>query len=110
MNPGKLDRLISIQELTTSVDSYGGHTNTFNNPVLTPAHMSIQGGGRKQSGLSGYEYNIVFTIRYKSGITPETHRIQYDGQKYDILVVMEMSRRQWLKIVCKRTTHQNDAV
>lgn len=99
---GKLDRTITIQELTQGVGSeYGEPTETWTTWATVWANVYC-GGGREfeQARQITAEIDTQFQIRYITGLLP-TMRIVYDGRYYDIHRIDEVGRRNRWNIWAK---------
>jgi len=95
---GDLDRRIEIYSQTTAVDTFGERVES---DVLlytywasvTPVSGSEKIEGKKPTATS----QIMFTIRYKGGLT-EKMTIRWDSQVYQIISIEEVDRRRYLNI------------
>lgn len=85
LEPGKLDRRITIQARTNSRDDEGSPVTTFADEEVVWAEKvsetSIE-ARRLLSTRSGA--TIVFRIRYRSSLT-SNHRLYFEGRYYDIV-------------------------
>jgi SPP1 family predicted phage head-tail adaptor len=101
MNPGKLDRLITIQALTESRDAGGGIVQTYTTEAQVWAARADAGGREFRSfGQLSAEVNAVFTIRAYSGLTTK-HRIVDSGYRYDIAYVQPIDRSGYQTVQAK---------
>ncbi|MEH6477723.1 MAG: phage head closure protein [Sneathiella sp.] len=101
MQAGKLDRRITVQELTSTPDSFGGAVETWE--TLAPIWAGVQeGSGREYFAAArvNSEVSAVFETRYRSDLT-SANRISYNGKFYNILSVSEIGRRKGLLISAK---------
>lgn len=93
MNPGKLDRRITIQARTTTRGASGGVVVSFADDATVWAQKVDSNGREMQAaGALRAEAELVLRIRYRSTLTTQ-HRIYYGGQYYDILQINEEGRR-----------------
>jgi SPP1 family predicted phage head-tail adaptor len=102
---GKLDRRITIQQLTKGVgEDYGEPTETWSDWVTVWANV-YSGAGREfeQARQVNAEIDTQFQIRWRPGILA-TMRILYDGRYYDIQRIQEVGRRDRLNIWTKART------
>lgn len=101
IDPGKFDRLITIQSATAARSATGDEVLTWATYKQAWA-QKMDVGGRERFvpvGRQG-EVNAVFRMHYTSGVLPAM-RVSYDGQLYDILYANEIGRRQYLELRCK---------
>jgi len=99
---GRMDRRITIQELTQGVGAeYGEPTETWADFATVWANV-YNGGGHEfeQARQITAEIDTQFQIRYMPGIT-NTMRISYEGRLYDIHRIDEVGRRRRLNLWCK---------
>lgn len=103
INPGQLDRRITIQSRTTA-------PNEFNEPVETWATLAdvwakvdypVTGSDEKTDGVNVTTTRVVFTVRHLSGVG-FTDRIQYDSEVYDIERISELGRKSYLELTAER--------
>lgn len=99
---GKLDRRITIQQLTQSQGSdYGNPTKTWSDWLETYANVYFGGGREFEAARQiNAEVDTQFQIRWTTGLSA-TMRILYDGVYYDIHRIQEVGRRQRLNIWAK---------
>jgi len=104
MNAGTLDRLISIQALTTSQDEYGGVTETWTELAQVWARwLPGAGSERFAAGSVHAETQGRFHIRWRADVTPQ-HRVAWDNKSWEILDVTEIDRRDGLELRVKAAT------
>lgn len=99
---GKLDRLITIQELTQGKGTrYGEPTETWTDWATVWANV-YSGGGREFEAARQItaELDTQFQIRWLSGLKP-TMRILYEDRVYEILRIQEVNRRERLNVWTK---------
>ncbi|MCA6124564.1 phage head closure protein [Bradyrhizobium sp. WSM 1704] len=103
MRAGDLDRLIEIQQCTTTV-------NEFRTPVETWSPFATMRAKLMQISVSDTENAsrgntsdavLVFRTRWLDGLTLE-HRVAYQGATYTIRNLKELSRRVGWDIRCER--------
>lgn len=101
MNPGKLDRRITIQSRAITRDELGAAIGTYADWRTVSAAKEDRGGS--ESGLAESirgQTTTVFKIRYLAGLTL-AHRIVYAGAPFDIVSVQEIGRRQYQTVICR---------
>ena len=93
MNPGRLDRKVTIQARTASRDDEGSPVVSYATEATVPCER-VQYAGTQgvRSGAVRAEATLVLRIRYRSTLT-EKHRLQFEGRTYDILSIDEEGRR-----------------
>lgn len=90
MNPGKLNRRITIQSRTVTKDGAGGKIETWADVFDCWAELVKTTGKEGTAADSDRPSNEkTFRIRWKSGIEADTHRILYKLAFYDISEVVE---------------------
>lgn len=100
MRAGKLDRIITIQRLTSTVDQYGQVLETWADLATVRAQL-IQ--ATTEEFMKGWgastEAATAFRIRHMDGITP-ADRVTYQGRAYDLKEIKEIGRRDALELRC----------
>jgi SPP1 family predicted phage head-tail adaptor len=98
---GNLDRCITLQDYTTVQNEYGEKSQTWTTTATTRAWVRYKSGGESVFATKEtMTADLIFTIRYRSGITTKT-RIVYGGFNYDILHIAETGRKKYLDITAK---------
>lgn len=99
MNSSRLDRLITIEQPSNSVDDFGG------NGLTTWASIG-RVWAKMETGLSSESvaadrvessYPVRWTIRYTTTID-ETMRVSYDGKYFHIKGIREITRRHLMEL------------
>jgi SPP1 family predicted phage head-tail adaptor len=108
IDPGKMDRLITIQQETADSppqDATGEPSASWTTYAQHWAQKFDVGGKERwlPSGRQA-EVNTVFRIYYDSGVT-HAMRISLDSVTYDIQYINEIGRREGLEI---RATARRD--
>lgn len=100
MRAGKLDKAITIQRFTSTVDAYGTVTENWTDlaPVKAQVIQSSTEEFMRAWGTSS-EPVIVFRIRYREDITL-ADRIQHGDQHFDIKEIKDLGRRVGLELRC----------
>lgn len=104
MNPGLLDRLITIQTPTVATDEYGSTgESSWSTLVQCWARVQPQGASESvQADKRQTQGNTLFTIYYRSGVN-NRGRIVYNSENYNITDVQEVGYRQYLQITGELT-------
>jgi len=107
MNPGTLDRRITIQKRTITRDSFGDAVESWADwRTSIPARQIYRSGG-ESFGASEQRVatrTVVFRIRYLSlgdVLDPAAYRITFGGQVYDVRAIEEFGRRAYLDLVAE---------
>ena len=102
MEAGKLNRRITIQRKTVTPDSYNQPIETWKDEFSIWAQV-ISSGGREYYAAQKLNASteIVFSIRYTTGVTP-TDRIKYGSRVFEILSVNDVDgMREELRVSTK---------
>ncbi len=101
MRAGKLDRTITIQSFTNTVNEYGTPIMTWND-VATLRAQIVQSSTEEFIRAGAVDETvIIFRTRYLSGVT-NADRIAYDGSTFNLKEVKEIGRRKGLELRCVR--------
>lgn len=93
MNPGLLDRLITVQALTETRDAAGGVVSSYTSLEPQIYARRVDRGGRefRTSSALNAEVTSIFTIRSYTGLTSK-HRFVDGGITYDLVYVQQPQR------------------
>lgn len=101
MRAGKLDRTITIQAFTSTVDDYGTPTEALTN-FATVRAQKVEASTEEY--LRGYGETdatvIIFRIRWLSDVTTD-HRVVHEGRNLNIRETKEIGRRKGLELRCE---------
>ena len=99
MNPGKLDRRITIQHRQLSKDSAGGRVETWVDSAKVWAQVISQTANEAITADADRSTDDrQFRIRHMAGIASGTHRIFYQLRFYDITGIEQEGRRDFLLV------------
>lgn len=101
MEPGRLDRRITILQRTTAVDDWNQSTDTYQ--TLVEVWAEVRDPGAREREESDQRVTVrakTFTIRHRSDVTT-LHRISYDGDTYMITGLAEIGRKEGLRITAE---------
>lgn len=99
---GKLDRRIVLQDYTTSRTTYGEETKTYSDTATIWAALRFGSGNERMvADKSTVVGDVIFTIRFRSGITEKT-RISWDGNYWDIQHIAYLGRRQYIDLIATK--------
>lgn len=104
IDPGKLDRRITLQRRTTAANAYSEPIETWTNLATVWASIDypLTGSGETfQDAINQAATSVIFTIRYRADVG-FIERINYGGDTYDIERVSELGRNNHLQIHAKR--------
>lgn len=108
MNPGLLNRRITILRPTRSASELGAPVETWTTEATVWARYQVDKGGEKYTGAEELaRREVTFTIRHRSGITPSM-RIQFAGQLYNINAVLELGLNEFLQLPSTTIEEGND--
>ena len=102
MKAGELDRKITIERASTTIDEYGTAQETWSPVAIMRAEL-VQSAVTDTTHESGAltESTLTFRTRYLAGLTP-ADRISYEGATYRIKRFVEIGRRRGLEIAVER--------
>lgn len=102
VNPGRMDRKLTVQRRTLAKDAAGGRVETWVDAydcwaeaVRTKQNETIAGDADRNIE------DRQFRIRYRADIASGTHRIFYQLCFYDITAIDEEGRRDRLLLTCR---------
>lgn len=98
MRAGKLDRIITIERQTETVQPSGSVVSAWTAIATTRAEIVKASADEFLTGFGEAERGTtIFRIRYSAGITT-ADRIMFDGIAHDIKEIVEIGRRRALEI------------
>lgn len=101
MNPGKMDRKLTIQARTLSQDGTGGRVETWADAYDVWAELIEMRAAEMVAAQSERTHALMkFRIRWKA-IAAGTHRILYRLKFYNILSIVEDGRNDRLVLTCE---------
>ena len=98
MEPGRLDRRITILRRGTSTDNWNQKANAYT--LLATVWAEVRDPGAQEREEADQRVTVitkVFTIRFRDDFKT-THRIQYDSDTYHITAIAEIGRQEGLRI------------
>jgi SPP1 family predicted phage head-tail adaptor len=98
---GELDRRITIQEFSESVDTYGQRVKSFSTLATVWSKVVERIGSESENGdMISSTKKVEFTIRFRTDINEEM-RIVYNNEVYKILTIQnDDARKAYLRLVC----------
>lgn len=104
MNPGKLDRRITIQKRTLTRGDTGARVESWADDYKLWAEKLDQRAAEKILGRAEKTENILaFRVRHCDSMDSTTNRVSYRGAVYDINSMIEEGIKRWLVIECANT-------
>ena len=98
MEPGRLDRRISILQRSTGTDAWNQNLGSYVQVLEVWAEVRDQGAKEREEADQRVTVNPkIFTIRYRSEVSTK-HRISYDGDIYQITGITEIGRKEGQRI------------
>lgn len=105
MRAGPKDRRINLEVKTSGRDAVGGATDTWS-PVRQLWAQRQEGSVVAERFANQQTYATVTTV-FKTGyfpayrdISPDTHRIVFDGRIYNIMGALELGRKDGVELLC----------
>lgn len=102
MRAGRLDSFITIQQLTSTRDPvFGSEVQTWSTLTQVWAEVrDLSGREFTQARQTGTQITTEITIRHRTDVTPK-QRILDDGRTLEISNVMQIGRREGLRLMCE---------
>jgi head-tail adaptor len=104
---GKLDRTISIESVSETIDTFGAPVDvwtvigTYRAELVVEAHGSVVSNTVKEDGsVDSVESIFTFRTRWINGLTV-ADRLQYNSEEFDIIGLIEIPRRRGWEIKCR---------
>lgn len=99
MRAGRLNRRITIQQVTETQDTYNAITRTWATYKTVWAEV-VPKSGREylNQAETVTQSDVLFRIRFITGVTTKM-RISYDSNIYDIQSISEIGYKEGLEII-----------
>lgn len=106
MNPGDLDRRLTIQTMTVSRDAYGAAIESWSTLATVWASLDPLSGNESfaSDNILTQSTHLV-EMRYRSDVSAE-ERVVHNNWVYDIRYVAEIGRREGLRLLVRWTGEQ----
>jgi SPP1 family predicted phage head-tail adaptor len=103
MNPGMLRSRIIIEEKAIADNGFGGHSETWSTLATVWAKVEHLSGRELQMAQQvAPEISDEVTMRYRSGLSTTTNRINYAGQHLNIRDIKDLDNmHRWLYLKCE---------
>jgi SPP1 family predicted phage head-tail adaptor len=107
MNPGELNKIITIQSRASTTDAFGGTIYTWSTFATVWAKVSpLKGREMIAAQAAQSEVTTRIKTRWISGVTTGM-RIVYDGQNFDIISAIDPNEaHEELQIMAKTGTSE----
>jgi SPP1 family predicted phage head-tail adaptor len=109
MNAGLMDELVSVQNYTETIDTNTGEKlPSWSEYATAWARVQEQQTGSEEVNADRRENKqiVTFTCRYNANFSVND-RIVWQGNKYNIIAVMDIERRMYTKLHTE-ITYYND--
>ena len=104
MNPGKLDRRITLQSRTDTRGTSGSAVESWSDlPTISAERVKTDAREFRAAAARHAEITELFRIRYRAGITSGGNRVVFEGRSHDILGIIEEGRRESQLVSCRYT-------
>lgn len=100
MRSGKLDRSITVQSFTSTVNDYGTPVSTWVDVATVRAQIIQSSTEEFLTGGANDETVIIFRTRYFEGVNTSS-QVLYEGQTFNVREVKEIGRRKGLDLRCE---------
>jgi SPP1 family predicted phage head-tail adaptor len=101
MRAGRLNRRITIEQPTISLDSHNEPVESWTSFAARWAEVKFRRGSEYFTASQELaQAEVVFRIRYLAGMTKKM-RVLYDSQYYDIMAVAEIGYREVTEIYAR---------
>ncbi len=98
MQIGQLDRAITIQQFTATVDGAGQEVKAWTTLAIVWARVRPQRGAERFVAAQIVGKAVTtFRIRHRTDVTV-AYRLQWDSKTWDVHVVRELGRREALEL------------
>jgi SPP1 family predicted phage head-tail adaptor len=99
MNPGRYNRLVTIQEMAETRDLGGGKVEAWGDFCQLWA-LKQNGTGNESVNADRHEYTntTIWTVRFRSDVTTKMRLVDDIGEVYNIEGIEEIGRRQAMKL------------
>ncbi len=103
INPGQLDRRITLQTRTTAANAYNEPVETWTTLATVWAKVEYPKTGSEEvteKGLNVARRRVEFTIRYRTDVG-FVERVIYNRITHDIERIAELGRNDFLKLTAE---------
>lgn len=113
IEPGHLDRRVTIQQATNGVDEAGAPLQTWT--TLATVWMGrdhIRGMERVQAGMAQSAYDARWLMHYRADMDPDLvdvpkdRRLVFGGRVHEIVGAQHVGRKQGIELTVRATTQE----
>jgi head-tail adaptor len=103
ISAGKLDRVITVDRSSETIDSFGVPSITWA-PIATLRAQLLRNEAPETVTNSGAteSVQIIRTFRTRYAAITDDDRLIYEGAAFDIIDIVEIGRRRGLEIKCRK--------
>lgn len=102
MQPGTLDRRVTIQQSTSTQDAYGQPIESWSTFVTVWAKkMDVRARERFTSDTELATRTSTFRIYWLDGVDEKMRIVDEDSTVYDIQGIAGNKRQNWLELTCE---------
>jgi len=110
IQPGQLDRKITLQSATITRGAAGGRVKTWSDVATVWAKIEMQSGEERQEGGDVIARQRMDVVTWYYPGFKNTWRILYHGIAYEILgAPREIGRRRWMAFVAQEIGENTSA-
>lgn len=101
MRAGKMDRSITVQSFTSSVNEYGTPIETWTDVATVRAQIIQSSTEEFLTNGASDTTSIIFRARHFAGVTTSS-QVVYEGETFNVREITEIGRRKGLDLRCDR--------
>ncbi|WP_425963788.1 phage head closure protein [Rhizobium nepotum] len=101
MRAGNLDRSITVQTFTSTVNDYGTPIETWTDVATVRAQIIQSSTEEYLTNGASDTTSIIFRTHYFQGLTT-SNQVVYEGETFNVREVKEIGRRKGLDLRCER--------
>lgn len=104
LSAGRLDREVTIQELTEATSGFPTETWTDLEADVWMAKEDLRGNERFLASQNAAHFDTRWTLHWRDDMDPDyvnvpkTRRLLYRGRVYDIVQAVELGRREGIQL------------
>ena len=114
IEPGHLDRRVTIQQATNGVDEAGAPLQVWTTLArsVPMGCEAIRGMERVQAGMAQSAYDARWTMHYRADMDPELvdvpkdRRLVFRGRVHEIVAAQHLGRKAGIELTVRATTQE----